>query len=80
MTLPNEEYNSLMSAKQFLYDLLNETVYPDVSPQVRERARRILKHYPMNHSIDERYKDVSKGKSILTEYKYENGWGKGKDE
>jgi hypothetical protein len=81
MTLPHEEYNSLISAKNFLYDLLNPKETPGVPSDIRARARRILKHYPMNITLDEFYKDhLPKTRSILSEYENGGGWGKGKDE
>jgi len=75
MTLPHEEYNSLLKAKEFLYDLLNPKITPDVPKAVRERARNILKHYPFELSLKELYKDTMHNPNCGI-----RGWGKGKDE
>jgi hypothetical protein len=81
MTLPHEEYQSLVAVKNFLYDLLNSGHTPKVPSEIRERAARVLKHFPMQHRLNEIYKDhVQPNKSILTEYENGGGWGKGKDE
>lgn len=81
MTLPYEEYHSLVATKQFLYDLINCAHTPGVPFEVRERALRVLKHYPMQHRLNELYKDhVPANKSVLKEYENGGGWGKGKDE
>lgn len=81
MTLPNEEYNSLVAVKNFLYDLMNCAHTPGVPSDVRDRARRLIKHFPMQHRLNEIYKDyVSPNRSVLNEYENGGGWGKGKDE
>jgi hypothetical protein len=81
MTLPHEEYQSLVATKNFLYDLLNAAHTPKVPSEIRERAARVLKHFPMQHRLNEIYKDhVQSNQSILKEYKNGGGWGKGKDE
>ena len=81
MTLPNEEYNSLVATKQFLYDLINCAHTPGVPFEIRDRALRVLKHYPMQHRLNEIYAEHLKpNQSILTEYQNGGGWGKGKDE
>lgn len=81
MTLPDEEYYSLVAVKNFLYDLMNPAHTPNVPSDVRDRARRVLKHFPMQHRLDEMYKNYIKpGRSILKEYENGGGWGKGKDE
>jgi hypothetical protein len=81
MTLPYEEYQSLIATKNFLYDLLNSAHTPKVPSEIRERASRVLKHFPMQHRLNEIYKDhINTNRSILNEYKNGGGWGKGKDE
>jgi hypothetical protein len=81
MTLPHEEYQSLIATKNFLYDLLNSAHTPNVPSEVRERAYRVLKHFPMQHRLNEIYKDhIKSNRSILTEYENGGGWGKGKVE
>jgi hypothetical protein len=81
MTLPHEEYHSLVAVKNFLYDLLNPAHTPKVPSEIRERAARVLKHFPMQHRLNEIYKDhVDTSRSILKEYENGGGWGKGKVE
>jgi hypothetical protein len=81
MTLPYEEYQSLVATKNFLYDLLNSAHTPNVPSDIRERASRVLKHFPMQHRLNEIYKDhINTNRSILNEYQNGGGWGKGKDE
>ena len=59
MTLPHEEVNSLKAVRQFLYDLLDPKKTPRVPREIRKRAHRLSKHYPMDFSIQERYPDVA---------------------
>jgi len=58
MTLPNEEVHSLQAVRRFLYDLLNPQATPRVPKEIRQRARRVCKHFPMDYSIQERYPEV----------------------
>jgi hypothetical protein len=44
MTLPNERTRAVLYTRDFLVDLLNNKKVPK---DVRERARHLLKHYPM---------------------------------
>ena len=46
MSLPSEEAAAIESARRFLFDLLDPKVTPRVPRSVRERARRVVKHYP----------------------------------
>lgn len=81
MTLPHEEYHSLVAVKNFLYDLMNSAHTKNVPSEVRERASRLIKHFPMQHRLNELYKDhITDNRSILKEYNNGGGWGKGKDE
>jgi hypothetical protein len=81
MTLPHEEYQSLVATKNFLYDLLNSAHTPNVPSDIRERASRVLKHFPMQNRLNEIYKDhINTNRSVLNEYENGGGWGKGKDE
>jgi hypothetical protein len=81
MTLPDEEYYSLVAVKNFLYDLMNPAHTKNVPSEVRERASRLIKHFPMQHRLNELYKDhITPNRSILKEYENGGGWGKGKDE
>jgi len=81
MTLPDEEYYSLVAVKNFLYDLMNPARIKNVPSEVRERASRLIKHFPMQHRLNELYKDhITDNRSVLKEYNNGGGWGKGKDE
>ena len=81
MTLPDEEYYSLVAVKNFLYDLMNPAHTPNVPLEIRERARRLIKHFPMQHRLNEMYKDhIPQSKSILEEFKHGTGWGQKSDE
>ena len=81
MTLPHEEYQSLVAVKNFLYDLMNPAHTKNVPSEIRERASRLIKHFPMQHRLNEIYADhISPNRSILKEYENGGGWGKGKDE
>jgi hypothetical protein len=75
MTLPHEEYNSLVNAKQFLFDLLDPKITPGVPKAIRERARAVLKHYPFDMTLKEFYKE-----NMHHPDRGIYGWGKGKDE
>lgn len=46
MSLPSEEAAAIESVRRFLFDLLNPKATPRVPKAVRERARRVVKHYP----------------------------------
>ena len=52
MTLPDERYRALRCGEQFLVDLLNPKVTPKVPKSVRDRAARILKHFPTKYDMD----------------------------
>ena len=69
MTLPHEEYQSLVATKNFLYDLLNAAHTPKVPSEIRERAARVLKHFPMQHRLNEIYKNhIHANSFIVNEY------------
>jgi hypothetical protein len=55
MTLPHEEVNSLNGVRQFLYDLLDPKKTPRVPREIRLRAHRLAKHFPMPHRIDAKW-------------------------
>jgi hypothetical protein len=48
MTTNEEMIRSIESARVFLYDLMNSKATPKVPIYIRERARRVTKHYPMS--------------------------------
>jgi hypothetical protein len=54
MTLPEEEARAIAATRTFLYALLDPKQTPRVPREVRQQARRVLKHYPMMPS-DEAY-------------------------
>lgn len=66
MTLPYEEVHSLQAVRRFLYDLLDPTTTPRVPKEIRQRARRVCKHFPMDYSIQERYPEVFNPKQETT--------------
>lgn len=47
MTTTEEEVRALESTKKFLFDLLQPKKTPKVPKEIRLRARRVLKHYPI---------------------------------
>jgi len=47
VTTPDEEARAIASARTFLYALLDPRQTPRVPREVRQRARRVLKHYPI---------------------------------
>ena len=47
MTLPEEEARAIAATRTFLYALLDPKQTPRVPREVRQRARRVLKHYPL---------------------------------
>ena len=70
MTLPHESANSINQARDFLFELMDTKKTPEVPKAIRERARAILKHYPMECDVKTMH-DPDCGVY---------GWGKGKDE
>ena len=50
MTLPDERYRAVKSAQQFLARLAGGE-YPRVPKAVREEARSILRHYPLDWDL-----------------------------
>ena len=53
MTLPDERYRAIMTAQQLLYDLLDPAETPRVPKAVRERANRVLRHYPTEFDLQQ---------------------------
>jgi hypothetical protein len=47
MSTFEEELRSLESCKQFMYDLLDPKKTPKVPKYIRQRARTVVKHYPI---------------------------------
>jgi len=52
VTLPHERMRALRSAEQLLCDLLEPKQPPRVPKQVRQRARAVLRHWPMGSQLD----------------------------
>jgi hypothetical protein len=52
MTIPVERSYAIHNTKQFLYDLLRPDKTPKVPKAIRERSRRLLRHYPSNWDIN----------------------------
>ena len=52
MTMPDERYRSLLYVRDFLYDLLDPEMTERVPAAVRQRARRMLRHYPLQYEIE----------------------------
>jgi len=53
MTLPHEESYAIARVRQFLLDLLDPKATPRVPREIRRRAHRLSKHYPVMPSIDQ---------------------------
>ena len=54
--------------RQFLFDLLDPTKTPKVPKEIRKRASECLKHFPMDHEIQElemMYDNSHKDKGII---------------
>ncbi len=52
VTLPYERMNALRSAEQLLCDLLDPKATPRVPRAIRQRARSVLRHWPMGSQLD----------------------------
>ena len=51
MTLPIERTNAVLRTERFLIDLMDSKKYPRVPANVREEARRLLRHYPTKYDL-----------------------------
>lgn len=51
MTLPIERTNAVKRTEKFLIDLCNSEKYPNVAEEIREEARRLLRHYPTKYDL-----------------------------
>lgn len=61
MTMPDERFRAVKYAREFLYDLLDPKKTPKVPREIRDRARRVLRHYPLEHEMElaaEGHKDI----------------------
>lgn len=52
MTLPEEMFNAIRSARHFMLALMDPKQTPKVPKEVRKRARDRLKHFPNEFEID----------------------------
>jgi len=52
MTLPYERKNAVKWTQRFLLDLSNPRITPRVPKDIRERARSLLRHYPLDTEMD----------------------------
>ena len=52
MTVPTERSYAIHNTHQFLFDLLDKKKTPRVAKEIRERARRLLRHYPDTYYIN----------------------------
>lgn len=52
MTLPCERFSSIVNTEQFLLDLCDPKKTPRVPKEVRNNARRCLRHYPRRYDLD----------------------------
>jgi len=53
MTLPDERFRSIQRTEEFLQDLMNPQKTPRIPKEIREQARRCLRHYPSYHNLKE---------------------------
>jgi hypothetical protein len=53
MTLPDERYRALKQSRKLLEELCDPGKTPRVPSIIRDRARTILRHYPMDINLDE---------------------------
>ena len=51
MTLPDERTRAVLAVLSFLYDLIDPTETPKVPRKIREKASRLVKHYPHWHDM-----------------------------
>ncbi|NCZ82889.1 MAG: hypothetical protein EBX64_07040 [Betaproteobacteria bacterium] len=61
MTMPDERFRAVKYAREFLYDLLDPKKTPKVPREIRQRALRVLRHYPMETDMElaaEGHKDI----------------------
>jgi len=52
MTLPIERKHAVLNVERFLLDLSNPRITPRVPKEVRDQARRLLKHYPSKFDME----------------------------
>jgi len=57
MTIPVERTRAVLQTRSFLFDLLDPKQTPRVPREIRQRAARMLRHYPWWLDLD----DAAKG-------------------
>ena len=53
MTMPDERSRAIKYAREFLRDLLDSKQTPKVPRAIRERALRVLRHFPGEYDMSE---------------------------
>ena len=61
MTLPHEEARAIASARDFMRALLDAKRTPKIPREVRRWAAGVLKHYPIQSVVEERWKWKGEG-------------------
>lgn len=61
MTTPYERTRALLYAGELLFDLSDPLITPDVPEEIRERARHILRHYPLIIDIIQMAEQAERG-------------------
>lgn len=51
MTLPDERYRAILSARSLCEDLLDPKKTPRVPKTIRKRARSVLRHFPEEYYL-----------------------------
>jgi hypothetical protein len=52
MTLPHERSRAIAWARRFLLSLLDPKATPKVPRPIRDEARRVLRHYPLQYDLE----------------------------
>lgn len=53
MTLPNERYRAMIEGMRLIEDLLIPQITPRVPGSIRERARWVMRHYPVESELEQ---------------------------
>ena len=68
MTIPSERSRAIVETQKFLYDLINPMNTPRIPRSIRERASRLLRHYPNSWEVE---RAARKCPDILGKYETE---------
>ena len=52
MTLPMERKHAVKNVERFLLDLSNPRITKRIPKEIRDRARSLLRHYPMDYDME----------------------------